>query len=128
MLPYLAHHPAKKRRGHAPAAKGFRPGKEPAHLKKRRAKAQLGSDASWAQKQTVDAIAGRSPQEVESMVRRWSAVLFGGAALLGVGGAFLYAWAIPAGIIAHVVTAGLLFLGYRLRKSGQGWIDMARSL
>ena len=40
--------------------KGFRPGKEPAHLKKKRAEAQLGSDASWAQKRTVEAVAGRS--------------------------------------------------------------------
>ena len=36
--------------------KGFRPGKEPGHLKKQRAMARLGSDASWVQKQTVEAV------------------------------------------------------------------------
>jgi len=119
---------AKRRRGHQPPAKGFRPGKEPAHLKKQRAKAQLGADASWAQKQTVDAVAGRTPQEVRSMVKRWSTGLFVGAGLLAVGGAFLYGWSVPAGVAVHVISAGLLFLGARVKKSGPGLVDMAGSL
>jgi len=119
---------AKKRRVQQPQAKGFRPGKEPAHLKKRRAKAQLGSDATWAQKQTVDAIAGRSPQEVRSMVKRWSTGLFAGAVVLGVAGFFLYGWSVPAGVVTHIVAGVALFLGYRVRQSGQGLVDMAGSL
>jgi len=42
---------AMKKGGQRPAAKGFRPGKEPAHLKKQRSRAQLPKDATWAQKQ-----------------------------------------------------------------------------
>ncbi|MDG2281663.1 MAG: hypothetical protein P8L45_01015 [Longimicrobiales bacterium] len=119
---------AKKRRVKQPQAKGFRPGKEPTHLKKRRAKAQLGSDASWSQKQAIDAIAGRRPEEVRSMVKRWSTGLFAGGLLLGAGGLFLYGWSTPAGIVTHVVAGLMLFLGYRVKKSGQGLADMASSI
>jgi hypothetical protein len=119
---------AKKRQGPRPAAKGFRPGKEPAHLKKRMAQAQLPTNASWAQKQAVDAVAGKSPQEVQGMIRRWSMGLFTGAALLGVGGFFLYGYSMAAGVAVHVLTALALFLGYRVRKSGQGLVDMAGAL
>ncbi len=108
--------------------KGFRPGKEPPHLKKQRARAQLGKDASWLQKQTVEAVAGRSPQEVRKMVRVWSRVLMAGALILAVVGVFLYAWALPAGIVVHAIAAVLLFLGYRLGKQGSGLVEMAESL
>ena len=114
-------------RGQRPT-KGFRPGKEPAHLKKQRAKARLGSDATWLQKQTVDAIAGRSPGEVRTMVRRWSLVLIAGAVVLALLGVFLYAWSLVAGVVVHVLTVALLVLGYRLRKQGQGLVEMAESL
>ena len=119
---------AKRRQGQRPPVKGFRPGKEPAHLRKRRAKAQLGADASWAQKQAVDAVAGRTPDEVRSMVRRWSIALFAGAVLLALGGALLYAWSTVAGVVVHVVAAAAAFLGYRLRKSGEQLAEMAGSL
>ena len=108
--------------------KGFRPGKEPPHLKKQRAKAQLGKDASWLQKQTVDAVAGRRPEEVRNMVQKWSLGLIAGGLLLAVGGIFLYAWATAAGITAHVVSVALLFLGYRIRKQGSGLVEIADSL
>ncbi len=108
--------------------KGFRPGKEPAHLKKQMAKARLGSDASWLQKQTVEAVAGRSPQDVRTMVRKWRVGLVAGAVLLAVLGVFLYAWSLTAGVVVHVLSAGLLFLAYRLRKHGQGLAELAQSL
>ncbi len=119
---------AKKRRGPQPAMKGFRPGKEPAHLKKRRAKAQLGSDATWAQKQAVEAVAGRSPQEVQATVNRWSTGLFVGAGVLGVAGVLLFSWSTAAAVAALVVGAVAAFLGYRVRKSGAGLVEMAGSL
>jgi hypothetical protein len=119
---------ARRRGGHQGSVKGFRPGKEPAHLKKQRAKAQLGKNASWAQKRTVDAIAGRSPQEVRKMVQRWSRGLIAGALLLAIGGAFLYGWAVPAGVAVHTLSVGLLFLGYRIGKQGAGLADMADTL
>jgi hypothetical protein len=118
----------KKRGGHQPSSKGFRPGKEPAHLKKQRAKAQLGKNPSWAQKHAVNAIAGRSPQEVRAMVQAWSRTLNAGALLLAIGGVFLYGWAVPAGVAVHLVSVGLLFLGYRLKKQGAGLVDMAETL
>ena len=119
---------AKKRRGPQPQMKGFRPGKEPAALKKRRAQAQLGSNASWGQKQAVEAVAGKSPQEVKAMVKRWSTMLFVSGGVLAVGGVFLYGWSTPAGIGAHVLAAVVLFLGYRLKKQGAGLAEMAGSL
>lgn len=116
---------ARKGGGPQRPVKGFRPGKEPTHLKKQRAKAQLGKDASWAQKQAVDVIAGRSPQEVRKMVQRWSRGVIAAAVLLAIVGVFLYGWAVAAGITAHVASAGLLFLGYRIGKQGSGLVDMA---
>ena len=108
--------------------KGFRPGKAPKQLKRQMAKAQLGSDASWAQKQTVEAVAGKSPQEVRTMVRRWTFGMLAGAVLLAVLGVFLYAWSLVAGVLVHVLTAGLLFLAYRFGKQGQGLEELAKSL
>lgn len=107
--------------------KGFRPGKEPPELKKRRAKARLPADASWLQKQTVEAIAGRSPEEVGKLVRTWTVGLLVGAVLLGVLGIFLYSWSAVAGVAVHVLTVALLVLGYRLRKQGPGLVEMAES-
>lgn len=117
-----------RRRGSQPAARGFRPGKEPVHLKKQRAKARLASDASWLQKQTVEAVAGRSPAEVGAMVRKWSVGLIGGAVLLAVLGTVLLAWTVVAGVVALVFAVVLLFLAYRVRKQGSGLVEMAQSL
>ncbi len=119
---------AKKRGRQQPQIKGFRPGKAPAQLKKKRAKAQLGKDASWAEKQTVEAVAGRSPDEVRAMVKKWTLGLTTGGVLLAVGGVFLYGWSMVAGIVVHVLAAGLLFLGYRIRKQGAALEEMAGRL
>ena len=108
--------------------KGFRPGKEPARLKKQRAKAQLGGDASWLQKQTVEAIAGKSPQDVQTMVRKWSVGLVAGAVLVAVLGFFLYAWSVAAGVVVHVLSLVLLFLAYRFKRQGRGLAELAESL
>ena len=121
---------AAKKRGHGPQrpVKGFRPGKEPAHLKRQRAKAELGKDASWAQKQTVEAIAGRSRDEVRVMVRRWSLGMTLAGVLLVVLGGFLYSWTWVAGAVVHVVAGVLFVLAYRVRKQGPGLEQMADSL
>ncbi len=117
----------RKGRGQRPI-KGFRPGREPVYLKKQRAKARLGSDANWLQKQTVEAITGRNPREVQTMVRRWGLGLVAGAVLLAPLGVFLYTWTLVAGVVVHVVTVALLVLAYRLRKQGPGLVEMAESL
>lgn len=105
--------------------KGFRPGKEPPELKRKMARARLPSDASWLQRQTVEAIAGRSPDEVRKMVRRWTLGLLAGAVALVVLGVFLYSWSLVAGIGAHVLAAIVLILAYRVRKQGSGLVEMA---
>lgn len=107
--------------------KGFRPGKEPPQLKKRRAKSRLPDDASWAQRQMVEAVAGRSPDEVRRMVRKWSLGLVAGGVLLAVLGVFVYSWSVVAGAVVHVLAAVLLFLAYRIRKQGPAFVQMAES-
>ena len=62
------------------------------------------------------------------MVTAWSRGLMAGGLALAVGGVFLYRWVIPAGVVAHVLSAALLFLGYRLGKQGAGLVDMAKHL
>ncbi len=119
---------AKKQGGPRPAAKGFRPGKEPAHLKRQRAKAQLPKDATWAQKQAVEALSGRDPREVRRMVQMWSVGLIVAAVLLAVLGVFVYGWAVPAGVAVHVLAAVLLFLGVRLKRQGAALVGLAERL
>lgn len=116
-----------RKRTRPQSVKGFRPGKEPPGLKKRLAKAQIGKDASWAQRATVEAVAGRSPQQVRAMVRKWTLTLGVSAVALGLAGIFLYRWVVLAGVAVHVVALVLLFLAYRLRKQGAGLVEMAES-
>lgn len=117
----------RKTGGRPKPIKGFRPGKEPPELKRRRAKANLPADASWLQKQSVEAIAGRSPDEVRGMVRNWMLGFFAAAVVLLVLGYFLYSWSLVAGIAVHGLAAVLLVLGYRLRKQGPQLVEMADS-
>ena len=121
---------ASKKGGRGPkrAVKGFRPGKEPVQLKRQRAKAELGKDASWMQKQTVEAIAGQSREGVRAMVRRWSIGLGVAGVVCLIGGGLLYAWSAIAGVVVHVLAAVFLFLAYRIRKQGPGLEHMADSL
>jgi hypothetical protein len=118
----------KSGRGPQRPVKGFRPGKEPVRLKRQRAKAELGKDATWMQKQTVEAIAGQSREQVRTMVRRWSLGLGTGGLAAAVGGAFLYEWSVLAGAIVHVVAGVLFFLAYRVRRQGPALEQMADSL
>ena len=66
--------------------------------------------------------------EVQAMVQKWSFGLFAAAGVFGIGGIFLYGLAVPAGVAAHIVAAVLLALGYRIRTSGQGLVELAESL
>lgn len=104
---------------------GFRPGREPPELRKRRAKARLGEEATWAQKTMIDVVGDRSPDEVRTMVRRWSRVLLAAVVVLAVGGGLLYAWSLWAGIATHVLTVGVGFLWYRLRSQRERLVEMA---
>ena len=108
--------------------KGFRPGKEPPELRRRQARESLGPNASWAQKQMVDLIGERRPDEVAAMVRRWSLGLAALGACLVLGGVFLYAWSTVAGISVHIVAAALFFLAFRVNRQGGSWVDAAQSM
>ncbi|TVP55686.1 MAG: hypothetical protein EA351_10115 [Gemmatimonadales bacterium] len=97
-------------------------------MKKQRARAQLPDNASWAQKQMVEAMAGQDPEKLQRSLHRWSIGLLIAAIVLGVGGLFLYGWNLFAGFAAHLVGAGMVFLWYRLRKQRQQLIDLAQAL
>jgi Flp pilus assembly protein TadB len=107
--------------------KGFRPGREPAHLRKRQAKAQLGDDASWAEKQAVELVADRSPGEVRSVMKRWIWGLLAATVVLAVAGTLLYAWALWAGIVVHLLAAAAGFLWYRMRRQRDRLVQMAEA-
>jgi len=117
----------RKRGGQRPI-KGFRPGKEPVQLRKRRAKQQLGEDAGRAQKWMVDALVEQGPDKVQRLIGRWAlGALVAGVVLVALG-VPLYRWSTVAGIAAHVLAALLLFLWYRMRRQRGAVAEMARSL
>lgn len=105
--------------------KGFRPGKEPAHLRKRRAKGKLGEDASWAQKKMIDAIGDQGPDEVRAMVTRWARILLATAVVLAVVGALLYGWSMVAGVAVHILAFAAAFFWLRLRTQRSNLAEMA---
>lgn len=108
--------------------KGFRPGKAPPQLKRQQARAELGSDAGWAQRAMVDTVADRTPAEVRALVGRWALLLLVGAVALGILGVFLYGWSTLAGIAVHVLGLVLLVLWYRVRRQGERLVTMAETL
>ncbi len=61
-----------RRRGQtqAPGVKGFRPGKAPAAIRKKQAKAQMG-DMNAAQERMVDLFADRTPEESRKLISKW---------------------------------------------------------
>jgi Flp pilus assembly protein TadB len=118
----------KPQRGGGQPIKGFRPGKEPPKLRKQRAKARLGPDASWAQKQMVEAVGDRSPEEVRRMLRRWGLILALVGALLVVAGIPLYSWAVWAGALVHALAAVVLFLYFRIRRQGTQLVTMSEEI
>jgi Flp pilus assembly protein TadB len=111
-------------RGQQPI-RGFRPGKEPPQLRKQRAQRQLGPDANWAQKRLVDVLADRSPDEARAMMRRWRLALLVGVIVLAVLGALLYGWSVIAGVLIHVLAAGLFLLWIQLRRKRRDFETMA---
>jgi Flp pilus assembly protein TadB len=103
-------------RGHQQPVRGFRPGKEPAQIRKQRAKQQLGSDANWAQKRLVESLAERSPEQARAMMGRWRLALLVAAIVLAIVGGVLYAWSVVAGIVVHVLAVGVLLFWFQLRR------------
>jgi Flp pilus assembly protein TadB len=112
-------------RGQQRPIKGFRPGKEPAQLRKQRAKQELGGDPNWAQERLIEALADRSPAEARKMMGRWRMVLLAAAIVVAVLGGLLYAWSIVAGVIVHVLALALFLFWFQLRRKQKDFEAMA---
>ncbi len=95
--------------------KGFRPGKEPPELRKRRAKQQFG-EVNAAQERLIEVFAGRTPDEARALIRRWQIGLLAGALVLFVLGLLLYGWSVVAGSIVHVLAIVVLVIWWRVRR------------
>lgn len=113
-----------KGRGPQQPMKGFRPGKEPPELRKRRAKSQFG-ELSSSQERLVEVFAERSPEEARRLIRRWTTGALVAGVLLAVVAILLTAWSVVAAIVLGVLAAGVLFLWWRLRGQREGLETMA---
>ncbi len=118
----------KKNRGGQQNVKGFRPGKAPAHLQRQDAMRQLPKDAPAAQQRMMELIAGRTPDEVRSMVNRWVLILAIVGVVLLVSGVFLYRWSIFAGLVAFVLAGVIAFLAARVHGQRDALIQAAKTL
>jgi Flp pilus assembly protein TadB len=118
-----------RRRGQGPhqPIKGFRPGKEPPHLKKQRARQQFG-EVNSAQERLIEMFAERSPDESRAMLRRWRLGLLVAAIALAVIGVALYAWSVIAGIVVHVLAAIAFVLWWQLHRQREGLEAMAEAV
>lgn len=107
--------------------RGFRPGKEPPHLRKRMAKQDLGQ-MSAGQERLADLFASRSSAEGRALVRRWIVGMLTAAVVLLVAGALLYAWSVVAGVLVHVLALLALFVWWQLGRQREGLNAMADTL
>lgn len=114
----------RKRPGRQRQVPGFRPGKEPPQLRKRKAMEQYG-DVGWAQERLIGAFAERSPAESRALIRRWTLGLLAVGIVLAVAGAVLYVWSVIAGVVTHVVAVAVLVLWWRLHRQREAFEQMA---
>lgn len=105
----------RRRGGPQPPVPGFRPGKEPPHLRKQRAKQRFG-DVSPTQERLIELFAERTPEESRRLIRRWLIGSLIGAIVLAVLGVVVAIWSIIAGAIVLIVAAALLAVWWRLRR------------
>lgn len=104
--------------------RGFRPGKEPPELRKRRAQEQFG-ELSGAQRQLVEVFATRTPEEARTLIRRWTIGLLAGALVLFVAAAALFTWSTVAGAVVGFLAIVLLVLWWRIRSQRDALETMA---
>ena len=104
--------------------KGFRPGKEPPELRKRRAQEQFG-ELSGAQRQLVDLFATRTPEESRALIRRWTVGLLAAAVVLLAAAIALFLWSTVAGTVVGVLAVILLVLWWRIRSQRAALETMA---
>ncbi len=102
-------------RGQRPV-KGFRPGKEPPELKKRRAKEQFG-DVTGMQERLIELFAERSPEASRRLIRRWVVGLLAGAIALAAVAVVLYlTWSTIAAVITAVLAVLVAVMWWRIRS------------
>jgi Flp pilus assembly protein TadB len=104
--------------------KGFRPGKEPPELKKRRAKEQYG-DVTGTQERLIELFAERTPEESRALIRSWIRGLLAGAIVLGVVAGIVTIWSLVAGVVVGALAGVVLFLWWRLRRQREAFEEMA---
>ena len=105
-------------RGQRPM-KGFRPGKEPPELRKKRAKEQFG-DVNAAQERLIELFAERTPEEARALIRRWTIGLLAGAIILAAAAGVLYVvWSPVAAIVAGVLALLVAVVWWRIRSQRQ---------
>jgi hypothetical protein len=102
-------------RGPQRPVKGFRPGKEPPELKKRRAKEQFG-DLSAMQERLIELFAERSPGQARALIRRWMIGMVTAAAVLAGAAVLLATWSTVAAAVVGVIAVVPLVLGLRIRS------------
>lgn len=120
---------ARHGRGRGPQrpVKGFRPGKEPPQLRKKRAKEQFG-EVNAAQERLIEVFAERTPEEARTLMSRWRMALLTAAVVLAVLGALLYGWSVVAGVIVHILAAALLFFWWQLRRQREQLEAMSEAI
>jgi len=104
--------------------KGFRPGKEPPQLKKRRAKQQFG-ELSGTQERLVELFAERSVEESEALINRWVTGLLVTWVILVVVAGVLTLWSVLAAVVVGVLGVIALGIWWRLRGQREGLLRMA---
>lgn len=104
-------------RGQGPQrpVKGFRPGKEPPELRKRRAKEQFG-EVNAMQERLIELFAERSPEQAKALVRRWMIGMVTAAAVLAVAAVLLATWSTVVAVVVGGLAVVLLVLGLRIRS------------
>lgn len=107
--------------------KGFRPGKEPAPLKKKRAKERFG-DVGAAQERLIELFAERTPEESRALLRRWRIGLLAAAVVLAVAAVLLYTWSVVATVVAGVLAVVALVLWWRLHRQREDLEAMAETV
>ena len=107
--------------------RGFRPGKEPPHLRKQQAKQQF-RDLSPTQEKLVEMFAERTPDEARAMVRRWTTTLAVLTLLVAAIAVALFFWSIVAGVIVALIAAVLLYFWLRLRAQREAFEAMADAI
>lgn len=98
--------------------KGFRPGKEPPHLRKQAARQQF-ADLSPAQERMVELFSDRSPQESRAMLAQWRRLSLGAAIALLLLAIAAWWWTPIAGVVVGLaaVAAGFIHLRLRLQRA-----------